>query len=116
MAARPRFRLNSPQVVAETIEDEAIVVDLTTGTYYSVKGDSILLWNAIVGGATVDEIAEVAAELTAESQQMVAAAVEAFCDSLAREGLVVERDAADETAAEVDLSGGGRGMLEPTFE
>src|SRR3954453_3365588 len=116
MAARPRFRLNSPQVVAETIEDEAIVVNLTTGTYYSVKGDSILLWNAIVGGASVDEIAEVAAELTEESRQTAAAAVDGFCESLVREGLVVERDAGDDTAAKVDLSGGGRGMLEPTFE
>jgi hypothetical protein len=116
MAARPRFRLNSPQVVAETIEDEAIVVNLSTGTYYSVKGDSILLWNAIVGGASVDEIAEVAAEMTQESRQTAAAAVDRFCESLVREGLVVERDAGDDTAAKVDLSGGGRGMLEPSFE
>jgi|1186.fasta_scaffold25275_1 hypothetical protein len=116
MAARPRFRLNTPQVVAETIEDEAIVVNLTTGTYYSVKGDSILLWNAIVSGATVEEIAAVAAELTTASRETVAAAVGGFCDSLLAQGLIVARDADHDTAAEVDLSGGGEGLLEPTFE
>src|SRR5437764_2379029 len=116
MAARPRFRLNTPQVVAETIEGEAIVVNLATGTYYSIKGDSILLWNAIVAGATVDEIAEVAAEMTAESRETAAAALSGFCDSLVAQGLIVARDAEHEVPPEVDLSGGGRGLLEPTFE
>jgi hypothetical protein len=115
MAARPRFRLNSPQVVAETIEGEAIVVNLATGTYYSVKGDSILLWDAIVAGATVDEIAEVAAEMTAQPRETVAAAVGGFCDSLAAEGLIVEQDGGG-ASPEVDLSGGGSGLLEPAFE
>ena len=115
MAVRPRLRLNSPQAVGETVEGEAIVVNLGTGTYYSIKGDSLLLWEAIVAGATVDEIADAGAQATGEARDAIAAAVEGFCSSLTAQGLVVERDGeADSTS--VDLSGAGRGLLEPSYE
>ena len=71
MADRPRFRLNSPQAIGETVDGEAIVVNLGTGTYYSIKGDSLALWEAIAAGATADEIAEVGAALTGESREAV---------------------------------------------
>ena len=115
MADRPRFRLSSPQAVGETVDGEAIVVNLGTGTYYSMKGDSLVLWEAIAAGATVDEIAEVGAEMVGEPREAVAAVVDGFCASLAAEGLIVEREPTGEPPA-VDLSGAGRGLLEPSFE
>ena|SRR5436305_3805124 len=116
MADRPRFRLNSPQAIGETVDGEAIVVNLGTGTYYSIKGDSLALWEAIAAGATVDEIAEVGAALTGESREAVVEAVEGFCASLAAEGLIVEREPTAAEPPPVDLSGTGRGLLEPSFE
>jgi hypothetical protein len=116
MTDRPRFRLNSPQAVGETVDGEAIVVNLGTGTYYSIKGDSLPLWEAIAAGATADEIAEVGAEVTGEPREAVAAAVEAFCSSLVAEGLIVEREATAAAPPSVDLSGAGPGLLEPSFE
>ena len=70
-----RFRLNSPHVVAEEVEsadvdDEAIVVNLTTGTYYSIRGDTILLWKAIAGGSTAEQI--VAAVVGAAGSTLIA--------------------------------------------
>jgi len=115
MASRPRFRVNSPQAVGETVDGEAIVVNLTTGTYYSIKRDSLLLWEALSAGATVEEIAVAGAEATGEPREAIAAAVEGFCTSLVERGVIVERDAGDE-APSIDLSGAGRGLLEPSFE
>jgi hypothetical protein len=115
MAVRPRFRLNSPQAVGETVDGEAIVVNLGTGTYYSIKGDSLLLWEAIVAGATVDEITAAAASATGEPRDAVAAAVEGFCASLVAQGLLVEDDGEAETPP-LEFAGAGRGLLEPSFE
>src|SRR5262249_52054879 len=115
MADRARFRLNSPQAVGETVDGEAIVVNLGTGTYYSIQGDTMLLWEAITAGATVDEIASAGAEVTGESRDAITAAVDRFCTSLVEQGLIVERADSDGAPA-FDLSGAGSGLLEPSFE
>jgi len=115
MADGPRFRLNSPQAVGETVDGEAIVVNLATGTYYSMQGDAQLLWEAIAAGATAGEIAAAGAEATGESRDAIATAVEAFCSSLAEQGLIVERDANGAPPA-IDLSGAGPGLLTPAFD
>jgi hypothetical protein len=114
MADRLRFRINSPQVIGETVDAEVIIVNLGTATYYSVKGDSILLWNAIVEGATLDELAEAVVAATDASYVDAARAVEGFRASLVAEGLIAERD--DDVELTLDLAGGGSGLLEPSFE
>ena len=115
MADRLRFRLNSPQAVGEIVDGEAIVVNLTTGTYYSIKADSLLLWEAVSAGATVDEIAAAGAEATGEPSEAIAGATDGFCRSLVEQGLIVERDPGDASPS-IDLSGAGPGLLEPAFE
>lgn len=115
MADGPRFRLNSPQAVGETVDGEAIVVNLGTGTYYSIQGDSLRLWEAIAAGATSHEIATLGAQVTGEAYEEIAAAVERFCSDLVEQGLLVERDGADGAPA-IDLTGAGRGVLEPSYE
>lgn len=122
MREQQRFCLNTPQVVAEAIEGanaadgEAIIVNLGTGTYYSIRGDGILLWNAIVGGAAAEEIVEVVFEKTGEAHESVADAISGFYESLAAEGLIVERNGKAEPPPVIDLSGGGAGLLKPSFE
>ena len=94
-------------------EGEAIVVNLESGTYFSLTGDSILLWNAILAGASADELAGAVAERTGESVDRIAETLHRFITSLRKQGLIVERS--DETGVPVgvDLSHGGAGLLEP---
>ena len=47
-----RHRINSPQVVNETIQGEAIVIHLGTGTYYSLQGTGAAIWDARSAGVT----------------------------------------------------------------
>ena len=43
----------NPQVIHETIDGETIIIDLTTGIYFSLQGTAPAIWNGIaVGGAT----------------------------------------------------------------
>jgi hypothetical protein len=51
-----RFQANSPNVIHETIEDEVILIDLKSGTYYSLREAGATVWQAIERGAHEDEI------------------------------------------------------------
>ncbi len=116
MSDRPHFRLNAPQVVSETIDGEAVVVNLATGTYYSITGDSILLWDAIVSGATVEDIAAAASRVTGSTAEDALAAVEGFCESLTAQGLISQSEDEPDFRGAVELSGGGAGLLTPSFD
>jgi hypothetical protein len=122
MSNAGRFRLNTPNVVAEAIEaaeaadDEAIVVNLKTGTYYSIRGDSILLWKALIGGISMDEITKSVVQATGARPDVAEAAVTGFRKSLEDEELIVEGIGEYEQTEPVNLAAGGAGLLEPTFE
>ena len=51
-----RFRVNSPNVIHETIEGEVILIDLKTGTYYSLRDSGAAIWQSIEQGAGEDDI------------------------------------------------------------
>jgi len=89
MGDQSSYRLNGPQVVSETVDDETIVVNLDTGTYYSIKGDGMLLWNAFIDGASLAEIAGAVAEQTGASSELVERSLAAFSTKLLAEGLIV---------------------------
>lgn len=119
MHAPTRYRLNTPHVVAEAIEaddpvqSEAIIVNLDSGTYYSITGAGILLWSAIVAGASLDELADAVAAASGESGEAAARAVAGFRDVLVENALIVERSDPPASPAALDLSRGGAGLMAP---
>jgi hypothetical protein len=44
------------KVVSEQFEDEAIVVDLEKGSYYSFRGSAFGIWKMVEGGFNQDQI------------------------------------------------------------
>ena len=48
------IRVNSPQVIHETIDGEVIVINLATGSYYSLKGSAADVWELIGAPSGVD--------------------------------------------------------------
>ena len=89
-----RFRVKSPNVMHETIEGEVIVIDLTTGSYYSLRDASAVIWHSIEQGTDEVGIDEVLGERYEASREEIAAAVERFLDELATEGLIEPSDGA----------------------
>lgn len=84
------LRINSPAVIHETLDGEVIIINLDSGTYYSLDTVGAAMWERIGPHASIQRIAaELAAQYSAPATEAVAAIV-AFCDELAREGLVVE--------------------------
>jgi hypothetical protein len=92
------LRINAPQVIHETIDGEVIVINLTTGNYYSVKGSGAAVWGALQGSPpSVDELVSLLQPAFDAPADDVDAGVRAFVDDLFAEGLVVRDDATPNT-------------------
>ena len=92
------FRVNSPRVMHETIEGEVIVIDLTTGSYYSLREVSAEIWREIESGADEARIGA-ALELRYEGpREEILAGVGRLLDELAAEGLIEPTDASGDVA------------------
>jgi hypothetical protein len=83
-----RYRINEPDVTAETFEDEVIVINLANGRYHSLRGSGSWLWNALAAGLGHREAIE---RLLAagDSGPDAAEQVTAFIEHLAAEELLV---------------------------
>ena len=95
-----RFRLNSPNVIAETIDGEAILVDLRTGSYYSVQGSGSTLWDGIAAGASLGRLADEVASGYSIDRDAAEEVVSSFCAELEREGLIVSLDGVADSTPE----------------
>ena len=52
------YRVSSPQVLGEVVEGEAIIVNLETGAYYSLRGAGADLWTYVERGASASEMVD----------------------------------------------------------
>jgi hypothetical protein len=89
---RMRFRINSPQVITETIDGEAIMINLSTGNYYSVAGSGAEVCGFLEHGADVEAILETLSRGYDASRETIAKAVRDLVADLEREGLIVPLD------------------------
>jgi hypothetical protein len=102
-----RFRVNSPNVIHETIEGEVILIDLTTGTYYSLRDAGAAVWQAIESGADEDE-ALAGLKLRYEgSEQEMREALRGLLAELEGEGLIRRDDGSTTRERQLPASNGG---------
>lgn len=84
--------VNAPHVVAEIIDEELVIMNLETGTYYSSLGLGAPIWRWLSDGHSGDAIAQAIAARATASIETVQADVSAFIDHLAREALIRPAD------------------------
>jgi hypothetical protein len=96
-----RFGINETDVVAETIDSDAIIINLNTGAYYSADGPAGWLWEAYLGHLTPREIAARVAGQDAAEQEAVLAHVLRFGRELLDESLLVSDPTSSRTGAEL---------------
>ena len=96
-----RLRVNSPNVMSETIEGEVIVINLATGSYYSLKDAGAAIWHALEHGAAPDEVTNVLEASYEGSRTELLEAVEALLADLEGEGLVTATEGQDGAAVEI---------------
>jgi hypothetical protein len=88
----------SDQVVHETIDGETVVINLATGSYYSMDGSAADLWARLLAGEAPGESA---AELSAAhggDAAAIAAAIATFHQELFNQGLLIEEPEGPPTA------------------
>lgn len=106
MTANDSFRINEPQVIAEEIDGEAIILNFESGTYYSLNSSAMTIWNALQTGASATALlAQWQATHKADGEQPTAD-FQAFLAQLQEEQLIVPATPSN-TAVTVDAMANG---------
>jgi hypothetical protein len=93
--AATRYRPNTPRVLQETLDDETIIVDLDSGSYYSLRGSGCYAWRLLESGADQAAVVGELARFYGADAPDVAGAVEALIGELVGERLVVPLEQAE---------------------
>ena len=104
-----RFKINGPDVIAETIDGEAIIINLNSGAYYSSLGSGGAIWQAIIASHSVEETLELLAARYGAERNTIEPEVSQFVSQLVDEGLVIE---SSEPSATDDVAFGATGSFE----
>lgn len=85
-----RLEVSSPQVIHETIDGEVIIINLATGTYYSLKGSGADIWELVQqpAGSGESEIIDALDARYSAPRIRLEATVRSFLFELVQEGLV----------------------------
>jgi hypothetical protein len=93
--ATERIRIDSQEVIHETVDGEVILIALQTGCYYSIEGAGAEVWTALVAGRSTSQV-------TAELERSYAAEPGAIAASVSE---LVERIVAEKLAVPVAQNG-----------
>jgi hypothetical protein len=91
VSASSSYAIDRANVVSDVIEGEAVIINLTTGTYYSLNETGSVLWGLLLLGPV--SVSSAAAVMVVRYSGDTRAIQDAVADSLARlrsEGLVIE--------------------------
>lgn len=83
-----RFRPNERRTASRVIDDEAILIDLLSGNYYSIADVGSIIWQMIEARWTLRDIALAVSEQYDVDRDRVGADIKAFVDALLDEDLI----------------------------
>jgi len=83
------LKVNEPNVVHETIEGEAILLNLKTGNYYSIEWPGTFIWDLLTETGDVVGIKKAFIEANQSKENEVNKAYSQFIDLLLEEELMV---------------------------
>jgi hypothetical protein len=100
-----RYRANTPRFVDETVDGEALIMDMVTGSYYTCLDSSTMAWEALKNGRALDEVSALLSSAYPISVEEAQRDVEQFVSDLLHEEMLVARDDAPD-ASEPTLGNG----------
>jgi hypothetical protein len=92
MRSGGRFSVDPRRVVHETIDGETIIIQLETGTYYSLGGSAADIWELVAKGLSIDEVVDQLGHTYEESSDRLAEATADLVRELVQEDLVQDAD------------------------
>ena len=92
MSPHQSYRVNQPAVIAEVIDDEAIVVNLDSGAYYSLRGSACAIWEMLAQQMAVPAVVQSLAQHYTGSPEAIQSGVDSLVADLLNEQLLVPAD------------------------
>lgn len=96
-----RYRLNEPQVIAETVGGETIVVNLGSGHYFSLRGTAVDVWEGLTRREPVTAVVAMLEGRYDAPQGAIESAVTQFVAELTAAQLIVTDAREGESSAGV---------------
>jgi hypothetical protein len=87
------YRVMTPEVIADVIDGEAVIMNLKTGTYFSSDGSGAECWQALASGLSVESVVERLAASYAADRASIESAVNDFVRDLVSHALIAPSDA-----------------------
>jgi coenzyme PQQ synthesis protein D (PqqD) len=87
-----RFRVNTPTVTHETIDGEAVIINLDSGNYYSLVDVGSFIWGLVEKGASAGEVQDVILQAYQGDATDVDRGVQDLLAQLQQENLIVPAD------------------------
>jgi coenzyme PQQ synthesis protein D (PqqD) len=84
-----RYRVNSPQVISETVGGETIIVNLASGHYFSLQGTAVDIWQGVERGEAAESIVLELEQRYEAGDGEIGAAVQKLLDDFAAAELLV---------------------------
>jgi hypothetical protein len=84
------LRLRTDALEWRNIEGEVVAVDLRTSTYLAVNPSGAKLWDALVSGATRDQLIDLLVGEFGLPREQAASDVEAFLQMLAEQEMLLD--------------------------
>lgn len=88
------YRVTKPEVVADVIDGEAVIMNLKTGKYFNSEGTGGECWDALASGLSVAQIVDQLAAKYSADRTTIASGVEEFVQDLVAHKLITPCDTA----------------------
>jgi len=97
MTRHQRFRVNTPTVTHETIDGEAVIINLDNGNYYSLVDVGSFIWGLFEKGASASEVQNKVLQNYQDNAQEIDRSVQELMAQLHQENLIVPIEGAEGT-------------------
>ena len=91
-----RFRVNTPTVTHETIDGEAVIINLDSGNYYSLVEEGSFIWGLVEKGASASDVQNAVLQSYQGSAEDIDRGVQELLAELQQENLIVPLDGSGE--------------------
>jgi hypothetical protein len=98
MYSKKCFTIKLPNVTHETIDGETVILNLDSGSYYSIDNAGAMIWGLIDAGASIEQIVDTISIRYTGNSQEIESGIIALVEKLEQEGLIVANDEREASA------------------
>lgn len=106
MSSSQSYRINQPAVITEVIDGEAIVVNLDSGAYYSLRDSACVAWELFAQQMPASVVVAQMVSRYDAAPDVIAPAVETLLAEMLQENLLVATEAAPDVESSLRVTGG----------